>query len=136
MAGESLFGFPDSGPMAATNMPLYLFGGDGRCVVRCRTRWVADNCVYVVAPLGTATAVKQRWQASAFAPADAGPPGRQRQVAVELVSAETLLGSDSGKEGLLLRIGSADGKAPEPPRVHAAVAAAELASPSRAPAGV
>ncbi|HUU84241.1 MAG TPA: hypothetical protein VM243_12125 [Phycisphaerae bacterium] len=136
MAGESLFGFPDSGPAAATNTPFYLFGGDGRYIVRSRIRWVADNCIYVVAPLGTATAIKQRWQASAFYPADPDEQGRRRHVNVELISAEALLGSDSGNEGLLLRIAPADEKASAPLIMHPAVTASNLAAASSATAGV
>jgi hypothetical protein len=114
MAGESRFGFPITASGSATNMPFYLFGEGGRSVVRCRTRWVADNRVYVVAPLGTARAVKQRWEASAWAPSDSGGPSGQRPVPVELVSAESLLGSDSGMEGLLLRIARPEHQAPLP----------------------
>ena len=136
MARESRFGFPDSGPMAATNMPFYLFGGDGRRAVRCRTRWVADNCVYVVAPLGTARAVKQRWQASAFLPGDPATPARQRRVNVELVSAESLLGSDSGMEGLLLRVALSEDKAPARLAVHPAVTASASVTASPATAGI
>jgi hypothetical protein len=92
-------------PLSAADLPFFLFGGGGRRAVHCRARWVSDRYAYVVAPLATATAVKQQWNATAIVPsADGSIPTRERHVQVELVSAEELLGSDSGREGLLLRV--------------------------------
>jgi len=84
--------------------PFYLFRGTGGRKVSCRTRWISDEYAYVVAPLATATSVRQHWNAATDLPAAGrGNAGGQRQLEVELVSAEALLGSDSGREGLLLR---------------------------------
>ena len=91
-------------PECSTDLPFYLFGGAGRRAVPCRARWISDRYAYVVAPLATATAVRQQWEATAFVPpTDPHSEARQRHLQVELVSAETLLGADSGREGLLLR---------------------------------
>lgn len=103
---------PEVGSAPPTDLPFYLFGGAGaQRAVPCRARWVSDRYAYVVAPLATATTVKQQWEATAFIPASGDrPPAHQRRVQVELVSAEALLGSDSGREGLLLRfLGSRSG---------------------------
>ena len=135
MPNESPFPFPKTGPKASANLPFYLFGNDRRCVVRCRTRWVSDNCVYVVAPLGTATAVRQHWRASAFVPTDQGHRTPHEDVSVELVSAESLLGADSGMEGLLLRIAGRK-EQPATPTAQPAAKAARLGWAPRATAGI
>ena len=105
MAGQPrrLSGLDSQPP--ATDRPLYLFGEHGPRTVCCRTRWMTDKYAYVVAPLATATLVRQRWQATTSAPNRDREPvvNRRGQFDVELVSAEALWGSDSGKEGLLLR---------------------------------
>jgi hypothetical protein len=62
-----------------------------------------DHHAYVVAPLATATAMHQRWEALTCPPGQQGGRGGERRLQVELISADTLLGQDSGKEGLLLR---------------------------------
>ncbi|MHC4063907.1 MAG: hypothetical protein ACYSUI_05330 [Planctomycetota bacterium] len=101
----------DSELASRTELPFYLFGGGGRRAVPCRVRWISDHYAYVVAPLATATAVKQQWEAAAVVPADSDQSqAHERRIQVELVSAEALLGSDSGREGLLLRfLGSQEG---------------------------
>ena len=97
---------------APSDRPFYLFGGHGPPPVRCRTRWITDKYAYVVAPLATATLVRQRWQAATSIPERDPPPGDRGRFSVELVSAEALMGSDSGNEGLLLRVLTP--KAPSP----------------------
>ena len=136
MADKPSFPIPKAGSKASANLPFYLFGNDRRCIVRCRTRWVSDNCVYVVAPLGTATAVRQRWQASAFLPTDRSLRSPTEDVSVELVSAESLLGADSGKEGLLLRIADRKEQPTTPTTQPVAKTASGLGWTSRATAGI
>ncbi|MCP4245869.1 MAG: hypothetical protein GY778_02365 [bacterium] len=102
---------------SSTDLPFFLFGEQGRRAVPCQARWVSDRYAYVVAPLATARAVKQQWEATAFVPGGRqSSAARQQHVQVELMSAETLMGADSGREGLLLRfLGSKEGTAPTPP---------------------
>ncbi len=135
MVGKSPFSVGVGNTDAATDKPFYLLGGNGRCPILCRTRWTADELIYVVAPLGTATAVKQHWQASAVLPTERDGPTGQQRLSVDLVSAESLLGADSGSEGLLLRIAEPERQAAVP-HVHPAVAAPNLASESVATAGI
>ncbi len=135
MVGKPPFEVRGSGTKAATDKSFYLFEGDGRYPIRCRTRWTADDRIYVVAPLGTATAVKQHWQASAVLPTERGSPTGRQRLSVDLVSAESLLGADSGLEGLLLRIADPERQAAVP-NVHPAVAGPNLASASVATAGI
>jgi hypothetical protein len=134
MVGKSPCAVPGSGAKDATDKSFYLFGGNGRWPIRCRTRWIAEDRIYVVAPLGTATAVKQHWQASTVLPTERGSPTGQQRLSVELVSAESLLGADSGSEGLLLRIAGPE-RQTAVPNVHPAVAASNLAAASVATAG-
>jgi len=82
---------------------LYLLRSGGTTAVRCPTRWMDDHHAYVVAPLATATAMHQRWEALTRPPGQKGARAEGRCLQVELISADTLLGPDSGKEGLLLR---------------------------------
>ena len=135
MVGKPPFEVLGSGTKAATDKSFYLFEGDGRCPVRCRTRWIADDRIYVVAPFGTATAVKQHWQASAVLPTERGSRTGQQPLSVELLSAESLLGADSGSEGLLLRVADPERQAAVS-NVHPAVAASNQASASVATAGI
>ncbi len=110
---------------SATDLPFFLFSEQGRRAVPCQARWVSDKYAYVVAPLATARAVKQRWEATAFVPGGRQPgAARQQHVQVELMSAETLFGADSGREGLLLRfLGSEERTGPTPPPARTEAAA-------------
>ena len=108
---------------SAKDLPFFLFNEQGRRAVPCQARWVSDKYAYVVAPLATARAVKQRWEATAFIPGGRRPgAARQQHVQVELMSAETLMGADSGREGLLLRFLDSEqrtGPTPPPARTEA-----------------
>ncbi len=86
-----------------TDRDLYLVGSDSSRPVRCTTRWMDERHAYVVAPLATAKAAEQRWEALTAPPAGGGRSSTRRRLSVELISANALLGPDSGKEGLLLR---------------------------------
>ena len=90
-----------AGPEA--EQALFLLGSGSRQPVQCTTRWRDDRHAYVVAPLATARAARQQWQALTCPP-DGDPAAvREPDLNVELVAANALLGADSGKEGLLLR---------------------------------
>jgi len=117
MAGRQRNSTPEELGVAPSDRPFYLFGSDGRRAVRCRTRWMTDKFAYVVAPLATATAVRQRWHASTSTPQTPRQDAPAGGFSVELISAETLLGSDSGNEGLLLRF-----LAPKAPPVSSSTA--------------
>lgn len=88
-----------------------VLGPDSQTPVRCAARWIDDRHAYVVAPLATATAVHQRWEACALLTDRGQSIPRERRLLVELISADTL-GSDSGKEGLLLRYSEKPGPTP------------------------
>ena len=86
-----------------TETLLVLLGSGDKKGVPCTTRWMDDRHAYVVAPLATATTVHQQWEAMAVPSIKDQTTVRERRLHVELISADILLGSDSGKEGLLLR---------------------------------
>jgi len=73
--------------------------------VRCRAEWMTSDEACVEVPYGTARSVRQCWNAVAIIP-DQEMPARSRELRMraELVSAESLLGSESETERLLLRL--------------------------------
>ncbi len=135
MAGRTRMSSHDEVRVAPCERPFFLFGGDGRRKVRCRTRWMTDKYAYVVAPMATATLVRQRWQAATTVPQTEPVGLADQELQVELVSAETLLGADSGKEGLLLRFLGPQMASPVEERDARAVGRGRMSPISRATAG-
>ncbi len=86
-----------------TEESLYLLGSWNPRPIRCTTRWSDDCHAYVVAPLATARIARQQWRAMSGPRLTKRGKAQSRVPNVELVSANALLGADSGKEGLLLR---------------------------------